>query len=331
MVTKKSPLSFHFFSMTKPISFSFLLSTTCSNPVLIILVDLHRTCSSTPLFLTMYSRCHLKNKHCWLYSCYSSLVCRSPPALHEHTATAGLYSKSLSISIFSCKSTFQTHISQFTLFLRVIPRCRILNLPVLNFKRFFSAHSLVLSLWIAVLLSRTPTTSHNSASPTNLREILSHHPRHYEILLNGINLRTSPLSMPLTFQLDFALLVIIPWIHQLSQLSIHHLVHLLSPYFINWVIRILQKLTKVLLKSWYETSVAVSFVTAPIISSWRATVLIWSDIYSLINSSLMFQITFLSLWLETSSKKVCSIILAEDEVRLIRLPFLKINEIFAFF
>lgn len=113
-------------------------------------------------------------------------------------------------------------------------------------------------------------------------------------------------------------LVTIPWIHQLSQLSMHHLIHLLSPHLINWVIRITgswhRKLTRVLLKSWYEISITASLVRGPVISPKRENALIWSDIYGLINPCLMFQITFSSLWLGTPFRKVCSIILAEGEV-----------------
>lgn len=112
----KSPLSFHFSSMTKPISFSFSLSITCSNSV-IILVDLHRTFSNTPLHLMIYSRCHLQNKHCWLYGCYCSLACSSPSALHKHTVTAGLHSNSLSISIphpFLQSYFLDTHMRVYT-------------------------------------------------------------------------------------------------------------------------------------------------------------------------------------------------------------------------
>lgn len=174
----KSPL--HFFSVTKSTSFSFLLSITCSSPV-IILANLHKTHSNTPLFLTMDSRCHLKIKHCCLYSCYCSLACRSCWALHEHTATASSYYKShhityyISIPHLFLQSYFlDTQIPHKSgLF---YPRCRILNLPVSTFKKYLSAHSLVLFLC-------SPTTQNTNHYPqfgltTDLKEILSHHPRH---------------------------------------------------------------------------------------------------------------------------------------------------------
>lgn len=110
--------------------------------------------------------------------------------VHQHPTpfSAKLLSRHTHPSLHYCSGLFY-------------PRCRTLNLPVSNFKRF------PLSPFLGPIpLNSTHTTQNTNHFPQfgltkNLREILSHHPRHQEILLNGIILSTSPLSMPL--KIDF--------------------------------------------------------------------------------------------------------------------------------
>lgn len=200
----KSPLSFHFFSMTKPISFSFFLSITCSHPVIIL--DLHRTCSSyttvshnvlqmppqkqtlLALLWRQQPSMQVTFSTAWVHS-HSRYVVQVLVHQHPTSFSAKLLSRHAYPSLHYCLGLFH-------------PRCRIFNVPVLNSKRFLSAHSSVLSLWIAVLLCRIPTSSCNLVSPTNLRGIISSS-KALGNYFKWHQTQLSPLNMPL--KNDFAI------------------------------------------------------------------------------------------------------------------------------